>query len=147
MWVFTEDGFFSTVVVDSRDRLEDNQDELVVRSRAKDNLISFINKMDGAYTFEDVECTPDRDYPWRVFVKREDWAKYLYDYVKDDLCYTNFKDYIRKIGPHSESSRRMHAIGDVWDVMYDYEDRPMSGPIESDPARQAWLDFVRSKRD
>ena len=146
MWVFTHDGFFSTVVVDSRDRLEDNQDELVVRSRAKDNLISFIKKMDGAYTFEDVECTPDRDYPWRVFVKREDWARYLSDYATDDLWYTDFKSSLRFGTAHSDP-QRLHALAEVWGVMYDnYEDRPTRDEVEFTKTAAIWNRIGR-KRD
>ena len=139
MWVFTDDGFFSTVVWHFDGTVVGEW--LAVRSRAEDNLISFLNKMDGAYTTDDIICSPDRDYPWRILVRREDWAKYLSDYVTDDLFYGDFKNHIRRVGPHSASFRRMHALGDVWSIMFDYEDRPESGPVELGPSAQAGTEF------
>ena len=92
MWLFTGDGFYSAVV-DQSDR-----NEIVVRARAKDSLENLISKLQYVWTNEDDEtiiCTPDRDYPYRIFISRDTWANYLVDYVTD-LEYTDFKSYCRK---------------------------------------------------
>ena len=143
MWVLTQDGFFSTVVA------HDNQhfDELVVRSRAEDNLKRFVKKTNNAYTVDEIQCTPDRDYPWRIFVKREDWARYLSDYATDDLWYTDFKSSLRFGTAHSDP-QRLHALAEVWGVMYDkYEDRPTLDEVEFHNTADIWNQIGRERRD
>ena len=142
MWVFTHDGFFSTVAV-SRDKTG----ELVVRSRAEDNLKRFVKKTNNAYTVDEIQCTPDRDYPWRIFVKREDWAKYLSDYATDDLWYPDFKSSLRFGTAHSDP-QRLHALAEVWGVMYDkYEDRPTLDEVEFYNTSDIWNQIGRERRD
>ncbi len=139
MWVFTQDGFFSTVVI------HDEHHELVVRSRAEDNLIRFVKKMDNAYTVDEIQCTPDRDYPWRIFVKREDWAKYLSDYATDGLWYDDFKSSLRFGTGHSDP-QRLQALAEVWGVMYDkYEDRPTRDEVEFTKTAAIWNRMGRKR--
>tara|TARA_R110000765_G_scaffold416399_1_gene518230 strand:- start:479 stop:919 length:441 start_codon:yes stop_codon:yes gene_type:complete len=145
MWVFTEDGFFSTVVWQFDGTVV--QEWLAVRSRAEDNLISFINKMDDAYTTDDIICTPDRDYPWRILVRRGDWAKYLSDYATDDLTYTDFKSHVRLGTVHSDPSR-LHALAEVWGVMYDdYARRPNGDEVKFSKSSAIWNRIGRGNRD
>ena len=145
MWVFTDDGFFSTVVWHFDGTVVGEW--LAVSSRAEDNLISFLNKMDGAYTTDDIICSPDRDYPWRILVRREDWAKYLSDYATDDLWYPDFKSSLRFGTAHSDP-QRLHALAEVWGVMYDkYEDRPTLDEVEFHNTADIWNQIGRERRD
>jgi hypothetical protein len=125
MWVFTADGFFSAV------QLRDEEEIIQVRSRAKDNLAALTRRLhDLGYSEDDIICTPDRDYPWRVMMKREDWAKYLSDYATDDLVYSDFKSWIKQGTVHSDPGR-LHALARVWGVMYDdYARRPTDDVVE-----------------
>jgi|TARA_R110000823_G_scaffold239935_1_gene365020 hypothetical protein len=144
MWLFTGDGFYSAVV-DQSDR-----NEIVVRARAKDSLENLISKLQYVWTNEDDEtiiCTPDRDYPYRIFISRNTWANYLVDYVTD-LEYTDFKSYCRKFGAHS-TEKRLHALSEVWGIMYeDYADRPTRseiGPIELSGSENVWRQIRKFK--
>ena len=105
MWVFTEDGFFSTVVH------EDNPAILAVRCRDIRSLLAFCARRD----IDPSECvsTPDRDYPCRVIVDEFEWADYLANYVSR-MKYGNFKDHCMKSGwPGKWISR----LGDIWFLM------------------------------
>ena len=57
MWIFNEDGFFSTVVD------KDDPRFLAVRSRDQSSLYNFCEAI-GEHESRIVE-TPDRDYPYR----------------------------------------------------------------------------------
>ena len=140
MWVFTTDGFFSAVQFDSEKEI------IQVRSRAEDNLVRLIKRLQGlGYSKEDIICTPDRDYPWRIMMKREDWARYLSDYATDDLWYTDFKSSLRFGTGHSDP-QRLQALAEVWGVMYDrYEDRPTRDEVEFTKTAAIWNRMGRGR--
>lgn len=91
MWVFTQDGFISAV-----EDKQKNNGTIVVRSRDRQSL-ELISTLTGA----EIHPSPGRDYPYRVFVTREQFAEFLTSNVYA-LDYGNFKD------------RVWDARGDVW---------------------------------
>jgi hypothetical protein len=67
MWLVTKDGFYSVV----QDR--GDPDRLVVRGRWKKHLKVLKDLLPGSR----ILVTPEADYPYRMFVSREDWEKLL----------------------------------------------------------------------
>jgi hypothetical protein len=107
MWVFTTDGFFSTV------RSREFTDRVVVRSRKRDHLerlCTFLGWDADHFILE----TPDADYRWRMTVLKHIWSWYLAVYVARHLKYTNFKDAAEKVEADGRYSSALH---DVWTTM------------------------------
>lgn len=107
MWLFTENGFVSTV------QDTNNSDGLVVRARDRKSLDA-LSKMTGAPIVE-LEA---RDYAYRVFVARSDFAKWVQEQV-DNLDYDNYKDRAAKV--HGHGSRFVEALSEVWWIMNLYQ--------------------------
>jgi hypothetical protein len=112
MWVFTTDGFYSTV--------EDRNDKarLIVRSRAKADALNLIEWLgDHDFTSMAMQHTPDADYEWRLFIPRHAWAAYLMDVTKH-LDYPNFKNAVAE----RQGSERADIYHDVWHVMWEFQE-------------------------
>jgi len=111
MWIFTQDGFISAV---------DNghvPGKLAVRARDKQSLAMLA---DIAQT-EIVE-SKKTDYPYRVFVTREQLSEFLVANV-DTIDYGNFKSRVYDTrGPEFA-----HACGDVWAAMLAVTDADARG--------------------
>lgn len=82
MWMVTKDGFYSVV----QDR--GDPDRLVVRGRWKKHLKVLKDLLPGSR----ILVTPEADYPYRMFVSREDWEKVLKVVAVDGIDYPNFKN-------------------------------------------------------
>lgn len=124
MWLFTKNGFVS--VVSNR-----AGDGLVVRARDK-RALDGISESVGVL----VAKSPKSDYPYRVFVSKEDFLSWISSAVTD-LDYTNFKS---KVG-QTRGSQYSDALHEVWATMHHVEDtdarsglrfgyieRPLDGP-------------------
>ena len=111
MWIFNDDGFFSTVV-DVNDH-----SRLAVRSRDWISLIHFLDAMDIDRSA--LVKTPDRDYPYRVFVHRDIWVRYMCDKA-DALDYCDFKSRMHERYLHGKFPFKcLKTLGTIWAVMYD----------------------------
>jgi hypothetical protein len=90
MWLFTQDGFVSTV------ENKKKPGTLMVRARDRQSL-----ELVSTLTGEEIVVSPGHDYAYRVFVTREQFAEFLVAnaYAID---YGNFKD------------RVWGTRGDVW---------------------------------
>jgi hypothetical protein len=106
MWVFTQEGFVSTVNHGREDG------KLTVRARDERSLHSLA---DMAET--EIVHTPQRDYEHRVFVFPSTYAEWLTMHV-ESLDYGNFKDRVKV----SRGKRWAHACGSVWATMLDVSD-------------------------
>lgn len=62
--------------------------------------------------------TPERDYRYRVLVRRGDWAGYVAS-AAGAIDYPNFKSEVAR----RQGSDRAHTFGDVWSVMYELQRR------------------------
>lgn len=101
MWVFTQDGFISAV--------DNNQvpGKLAVRARDKISL-----ELLAAFTEQEIQQWKNTDYPYRVFVTKEQFAEYLSVQV-DSLDYANFKDRVWA----TRGDKYHRATGQVWESM------------------------------
>jgi hypothetical protein len=102
MWVFTQDGFVSAV--------DNKQVEGKLTVRARDRL-SLETLADMAET-EIIESPPHRDYEYRVFVTREQFAEWMRLNV-EFLDYSNFKNRVWE----TRGDVYHDACSDVWDAM------------------------------
>ncbi len=102
MWVFTEIGFFSAVV----DAID--EDQIIVRARVRTDLERLAEKL----IYAKIQDTPGSDYPHRIRVSRDLWARYLHDAVYA-MDYPNFKDQVAKTLGDDRESLYHH----VWDLL------------------------------
>jgi len=89
MWICFNDAFVSVV----SDPIVPGQ--LMVRARRKNHLKRLLGKKAKVYE------SPKRDYRFRAYVTREDFAKLVADKV-ENIDYTNFKDSVKKKDPELE---------------------------------------------
>jgi len=111
MWIFNEDGFFSTVV----DR--DDPTVLAVRSRDAMSLVNFCKVVGLDYKSDLVE-TRDRDYPWRVRVPKQVWVDYT-ETKASELDYVDFKSHMTgrwQVGKFQH--KQLKTLGEIWAIMY-----------------------------
>jgi len=116
MWIMTTMGFFS--VVQSARRL-DGRDEVMVRARCEEDIAGFVASLDGAPWSTPLDRgpvidTPRADYPFRVIVKREAFARWLAGEVMR-LDYGNFKNEVAKTDPDRSHGPYMR----VWSALRD----------------------------
>jgi len=103
MWIFTTFGFFSVV------RHREKSDTLLVRTRVLDDARILAMSLANV----DVERTPAADYPYRLSVKADAFAKLMADCV-DDINYDNFKNAVA----YEQSPQRARLYGEVWGTMH-----------------------------
>jgi hypothetical protein len=106
MWLFTETGFVS-VVQDPQDK-----NKMVVRSRDKVSLEPLV----ASYATKVIELK-NRDYPYRVFLTRQQFVDWLVE-LGETLEYTNYKTRAGQTRGH-DFTRPLH---DVWSTMLQLED-------------------------
>lgn len=103
MWICLNNAFFSIV------EHYKHKDHLLVRSRwPKD-----INKI---WPKENVEHTPQNDYPYRAVIKREQVALAIANKLKN-INYTNFKSSAEQIEVTNDDKSRTDAYHDAWHVI------------------------------
>lgn len=92
MWLFCEDGFLSIVAV------RDDARKLLVRARCKDDLANFIRRSGLVSSDRHIVETPDADYRWRAYMKREDVGIALVNALSA-VDYDNFKHHVGQDDP------------------------------------------------
>ena len=102
MWVFTESGFVSAI------RHHSEAGKLVVRAREYKSLEGLANAI-GL----DIEPSPGRDYPYRVFIDDSTFATWLSKQIMK-INYTNYKSHMEDI--------RDHHFSFAWSAMQQVED-------------------------
>ena len=111
MWIFNEDGFFSTVV----DR--DDPTVLAVRSRDGRSLWNFCKAV-GLDPNDRVVETRDRDYPWRVRVPKQVWVHYM-ETKASELDYVDYKSHMTERWQVGDFQlKQLKTLGDIWALMY-----------------------------
>lgn len=120
MWLLTPEGFFSAVE-DPRD-----EDLIVVRTRViadAEALALWASEQTGKR--HHVVQLPGRDYPARVFLDRESWARYVVR-AAANINYGNFKSEVER----RQGLDRELVYGRVWSVLLDLE--KFNEPSEAD---------------
>lgn len=115
MWIMTQDGFFSVVARHGKD------ERLTVRARSRADLDRLHKRYPTLVPALDsnAEYAANRDYPWRVVMSRNAFARVMSAEVID-LDYSNFKNAVAKrLGNDREDT--YHT---VWDVLRDIEGEP-----------------------
>ena len=107
MWLFTETGFLSAVQKDL------SKPELTVRARDLESLADLVDKYDLK-----VVKTPMADYPYRVEVRKEQFAEWVSNEI-NLISYSNFKDQVSL----TRDSKFAKLLGSVWSTMLGAEDK------------------------
>ena len=108
MWLFTPHGFCSVVQHDSK------ADTLIVRFRAQLDAEWFVSTVrTRANVTRKVHITPKADYPFRVFLTKKTFTRWLVWYVTEGITYTNFKSAVAT----SQGQQRARIYHEVWHVL------------------------------
>lgn len=107
MWVFTQDGFVSAV------ENSDKPGEMVVRSRDRASL-ELLSDLTGSEIVE----LQHRDYEYRVFVTKQDFANWLVSHV-EEIDYSNFKNRLWR----TRGDVYHDAANEVWGTMLSVSDK------------------------
>lgn len=111
MWLFTTHGFYSVVTA------EEFGEELQIRARAASDLDRL--RESCLPTLGPNRSLPGRDYPWRAFAKRADFAASVSAMV-DGIDYSNFKRAVA----HRQGHERASVYADVWSAGRKIRDVP-----------------------
>ncbi len=103
MWLFTNTGFVSAV---------SNGRDLMVRARDKESLGPIA---ESAKT--EIISTPQNDYPYRVIVTHEFFAKWV-AHMASNITYKNFKSEVATTRGYEFA----HPLMKVWSAMHAVED-------------------------
>ena len=103
MWLFTNTGFVSAV---------SNGKDLMVRARDRQSL-----KPIAESAKVEIIPTPHNDYPYRVIVSHDFFAKWVAHMVKN-ITYKNFKSEVAATRGYEFS----HPLMQVWSAMHEVED-------------------------
>ena len=117
MWIVNEDGFFSVTSGNPDDYRKLNVDDsyVVVRGRDHASMVSMQWKLGRDVPI--VGPWPEADYRYRMAVTKERFAKYLSEYVMDDLTYVSFKGAMANrwwYYPKRIQHARQVALIDIW---------------------------------
>ena len=111
MWLFTETGYLSAVQKDP------TKPVLSVRARDRRSLADLAGRFDLK-----IIQTPMADYPYRVEVPKEQFAKWVTDEVAQ-INYSNFKNQVAVV----RDSKFAKLLGSVWSIMLGAEDKEARG--------------------
>jgi hypothetical protein len=104
MWLFTNTGFVSAV---------SNGKDLMVRARDRESLEL---NADSART--EIIATPQNDYPYRIIVTHEFFAKWV-SHTVAGITYKNFKSEVTATRGYDFALPLMK----VWSAMHEVEDK------------------------
>ena len=105
MWIFTKNSFVSIV------QAQDRPHEVLIRARRRADLVRLFPK-DEARISDDA----DRDYRFRLLVKKSRLAKLLSVYIESELTYGNFK-----AAQERDEPAWMGFLTNVWAAGYKYQ--------------------------
>ncbi len=111
MWVFTRDGFFSTVWDQYC-----AADEVMVRTRCREDLCRLSKRLKGFCDEEKILEIPYADYRFRLKISRHEWSEYVARCALE-IDYANVKKGI--IGENDELRER--AYYRVWQTLYRWQ--------------------------
>jgi hypothetical protein len=153
MWTATTIGFFSVV----RDR--QTKGGVLVRARAKADIWNVYRMFSTAYKGKGKrykmtrpKADEQRDYRWRIAMRKKDWAKIVYRLAMG-IDYCNFKD---EVHHHPDQDNKSAAYMAVWSALMrvqreeDPKWQPLSpiDPLSPTTWRSNWdreIDFANDR--
>jgi hypothetical protein len=114
MWLFLPFGFLSVVAHQPASR---PSGKLLVRARRRDHLERFV-ELASPDKRPKIECTPERDYPYRVLLGPADVQRGVIAAIAG-ITYPNFKNRAHRLDEEGSYTRALHA---VWSTMLTIED-------------------------
>lgn len=108
MWLMTPRGFYS--IVEHRNR----NDCVLVRSRVRADLEGLL-ELDGADP-DQVEYTPEADYPYRVGMHKRRWERLLGELARE-IRYPNFKTEVAR----AQGPARARIYHELWHRLLELE--------------------------
>ena len=120
MWLFTRYGFYSIACARSADGALDPQ-TVMVRARCRSQLQALQKRFPALATAEILEL-PHSDYRFRIVIPKETWNLAVTALVEEQ-DWSNFKNEVASF-QGSAGSEYVHALHDVWTVMYELQEKP-----------------------
>jgi hypothetical protein len=109
MWLFTADGFFSTVI----DKMEPGR--MLIRARCERDIQSLYGRFKAKCpSMRKPTSDETRDYRWRLSIGKRDWVKLAAE-LASEVDYPNFKSAVHRKPDQRNKSR---AYAEVWATMH-----------------------------
>lgn len=118
MWIFTRYGFYSIACARKPDGSIDPA-MMMVRARRKSHLARLQFRFPKLAAAEIVK-TESTDYRYRLVVPKADWTAALAE-LAEEQSWSNFKSEAARFQGQA-GARYIHALHDVWSVMYRIQD-------------------------
>jgi len=112
MWLYTVDGFYSTV------ENWNDASQVMIRARVREDLVKLAARLQRPELVDAIRDDVGTDYAFRIFVDKAIWLDYLMA-VGRALNYDNFKA-TALAGQHG--SGRSTAYHRVWGVMKEWQE-------------------------
>lgn len=111
MWLYLKTGFYSVV-----HKQPCKKDELLVRTRCKDDIDTLHKQLKEKYQFSsEIIESPKADYAYRMIIPREIFALFIASAILN-LNYDNFKNTIQ-----GKDYQRHDAYLRCWEAMYEWQ--------------------------
>jgi len=119
MWIFTRYGFYSIACANKAGSGGIDPNTVMVRSRLKEHLLNLQERFkDTAIAKLSIGDSTHTDYRYRIVMPKADWVAALSE-MATEQTWSNFKNESATFARiHKLSTRYVHALHDIWDVMF-----------------------------
>ena len=119
MWLFTKYGFFSVVCARKNSGMgpDVETETLMIRARSKNHLENLAKNFQDLNDYQ-IATTYETDYRYRIFVPKNVWSNIMKE-LSNEIDYGNFKG---KVHSSMQDEEFSHCLGDIWSIMYRYQD-------------------------
>ena len=131
MWLFTRYGFYSIACARNPNGSLD-PGAVMVRARRVAHLKN-LQKRFPALASEEIVTLPHRDYRYWLITPKEVWIGTMADLAREQE-WSNFKSEAARYQGAAESDY-VHALHDVWSVMYRLQEKAESSSEQTDGPR------------
>jgi hypothetical protein len=109
MWLFTTDGFFSTVI----DKMEPGR--MLIRARCEKDIKNLYDRYRKACpSMRKPTSDENRDYRYRLSIAKRDWVKLVAE-LASKVDYPNFKSAVHN-RPDQENKSQPYL--EIWSIMH-----------------------------
>ena len=119
MWIFTKYGFFSIACANKRGSGDIDPNVVMVRSRLKEHLVNLQERFKETDIAKlAIEDSTHTDYRYRIVMPKDEWVAALSE-MSAEQTWRNFKNEASLFTrAHKLGTRYVHALHDIWEVMY-----------------------------